>query len=292
MSSLPAVDLARAAAAANSPEDGSHTPYVDWLMRAVSRNRFLPVPPESLRFVGDGDFRAIGAEFLGHFLRYGRLRPEDRVLDLGCGIGRMAVPLTQYLDPERGAYDGVDVVQSGINWCMARITPVYPNFNFHHLDLANSLYNPGGAVSVADAGLPFEDGSFDFITATSVVTHLPPEDVVAYAREIARLLRPGGRCFLSLFLMNDAARRNLAAGAGRPAFKADGTGPAHYADPQVPLAAVAYDEPALVAMFAAAGLAPAAPPAYGHWSGRANGMSFQDLCLFSPAAGCATGRAA
>lgn len=281
MNSLPAFDITRTEDGANGVGQAIDDARIAWLMQAVAANRFLPEPPESLRFVGDGDFRLIGAEFVGHFLRYGRLKPWDRVLDLGCGIGRMAVPLTQYLDPDHGAYDGVDVVQAGILWCAARITPVYPRFNFHHLDLANALYNPTGAVSVADAGLPFDDSSFDFITATSVITHLPPEDVAAYAREIARLLRPGGRCFLSLFLMNDAARRNLAVGAGRPAFAADGIGPVHYADADVPLAAVAYDEPALLTMFADAGLTPAAAPAYGHWSGRADGVSFQDLSLFS-----------
>jgi SAM-dependent methyltransferase len=281
MSSLPAVDITRIETGADSTGQAIDAARIEWLTQALSSNRFLPEPPESLRFVGDGDFRLIGAEFVGHFLRYGGLKPWDRVLDLGCGIGRMAVPLTQYLDPKHGSYDGVDVVSAGIGWCAARITPVYPRFHFHHLDLANALYNPTGAVSVADAGLPFDDSSFDFITATSVITHLPPEDVVAYAREIARLLRPGGRCFLSLFLMNDAARRNLAAGAGRPDFAADGPGPVHYADADVPLAAVAYDEPALVKMFADAGLAPAAAPGYGHWSGRSDGVSFQDLCLFS-----------
>jgi SAM-dependent methyltransferase len=278
MSSLPAIDLSRAESAL---DDAVANARLDWLMQSVSANRFLPEPPESLQFVGDGSFRLIGAEFLGHFVRYGRLMPDEHVLDLGCGVGRMAVPLTQYLDPERGAYDGVDVVQPGIAWCSARITPVYPRFRFHHLDLAHSRYNPRGAVAVADAGLPFDDASFDFVTATSVVTHLPPEDVIAYAREIARLLRPGGRCFLSLFLMNDAARRNLASGAGRPSFPATGEGPDFYADPDVPLAAVAYEEAALVKMFAEAGLTPAAAPAYGHWSGRTAGVSFQDLCLFT-----------
>ena len=83
---------------------------LDFLMRQIQSNRFLPHPPPDSIFVGDGDYRAIGAEFLGHFVRLGRLQPHERVFDIGCGIGRMAVPLTQYLDPERGSYDGVDPV--------------------------------------------------------------------------------------------------------------------------------------------------------------------------------------
>lgn len=255
--------------------------WVDWLVRSVATNRFLPQPPGSLHCVGDGDFRLIGAEFLGHFVRIGGLRPSDRVLDLGCGVGRMAIPLTQYLDAEQGGYDGVDIVREGIRWCGRRITPAYPRFRFHHLDLANPLYNPRGRETVAATRLPFDDAGFDFAIMTSVLTHLPAEEVAAYAFEIARVLRPGGRCFASLFLMTEAARRNLAQGQSGLAFRADEDGPAFYADPEVPLAAVAYDETALMAIFARAGLHPVGPPAYGRWSGRVEGPSFQDLCVFA-----------
>ena len=40
--------------------------HLDWLCQQIIANRFLPVPPEEAVFVGDGDYRAIGAEFLGH----------------------------------------------------------------------------------------------------------------------------------------------------------------------------------------------------------------------------------
>ena len=55
------------------------------------------VPPRRLSFVGAGDFTAIGLEFLRYFQDLGGLRPTDHVLDVGCGIGRMALPLTGYL---------------------------------------------------------------------------------------------------------------------------------------------------------------------------------------------------
>jgi len=47
-----------------------------------------------------GDFTAIGLEFLRHFIGIGGLEPNERVLDVGCGIGRMAIPLTRYLGAE------------------------------------------------------------------------------------------------------------------------------------------------------------------------------------------------
>src|SRR5690242_14668495 len=103
--------------------------HLAWLQAQLIRNRFLPIPPQELMFCGDGDYRAIGAEFLGHFVRLADLQPHERMLDIGCGIGRMAVPLTQYLC-EDGRYIGVDIVPDGINWCRRAISPAYPNFEF------------------------------------------------------------------------------------------------------------------------------------------------------------------
>ncbi|MBL8836158.1 MAG: class I SAM-dependent methyltransferase [Alphaproteobacteria bacterium] len=254
---------------------------LDALIRFVASNRFMPAPPDGLHNVGDGDWRAIGAEFLGHFVRLGGLAPDDRVLEIGCGTGRMALPLTQYLDPGRGSYEGVDVVAAGIAWAQRAITARYPAVRFHHVDAANSLYNPAGAQRVEDVRLPYADASFDFAIMTSLITHLEPAQVDAYVMEIGRLLRIGGRCFVSLFLLDDAARAALRAGAGRIAFDPDGAGPAFYADPERPLAAVAYEQRHLLGCFARAGLFLARPIAYGGWSGRSGGFGFQDICVFA-----------
>jgi ubiquinone/menaquinone biosynthesis C-methylase UbiE len=48
------------------------------------------VPPVDLvNYVGGGDFKAIGEEFLTYFINLGMLQPSDSVLDVGCGSGRI-----------------------------------------------------------------------------------------------------------------------------------------------------------------------------------------------------------
>ncbi|MDF2811815.1 MAG: methyltransferase protein [Microvirga sp.] len=208
------------------------------LMQTIEQNRFLPAPAVENVFVGDGDYRAIGVEFLGHLVRTGGLRRHDRVLDIGCGIGRLAVPLTQYLDSATARYEGVDPVGEGIAWCARNIGSVYPNFRFCQLDVAHALYNPNGSLRGDEVVLPFSDDSFDFAAMISVATHLPANEIAAYAREAMRLLAPGGRLFVTAFLVTpgDAGRAEA-----RPRFVRGAEAGSWYGDVSAPLAAIGFD---------------------------------------------------
>jgi SAM-dependent methyltransferase len=271
---------------AHAPDDemiDSRDEDLERLASYIRRNRFLPIPPSEKNFVGDGDFVAVGVEFLKWFVRMGELTPQDRVLDIGCGIGRMALPLTQFLDT--GTYDGVDVAAEGIDWCTGKIGSHYGNFRFHHLDLAHPLYNPAGVLQTNDVQLPFESGAFDFIFMTSVITHLTAAEVRAYAREIRRLLAPGGRCLATTFMLNGPAREGLQAGRGVLPFDGDATEREIYAYADNPSAAVAFDEDFLLSIFLEFGLRRMRPPVYGRWSGRLTpGDSFQDINVLQVAA--------
>ncbi|WP_374307667.1 class I SAM-dependent methyltransferase [Dongia sp.] len=251
------------------------------LLKSIRRNRFLPIPPQERNFVGDGDFLAIGCEFLRHFVELGGLRPQDRVLEIGCGIGRMALPLTQYLEAPAGHYSGFDVVAAGIDWCKQNIEPAYANFEFQHLDFNNQLYNPEGRLN-EQGTLPFADASVDFLFMTSVVTHLDPAYTTFYLREAARLLRPGGRLFVTAFVLDAANRSLVDAKKARPAFILEGDGPDYIADRAHPMAAVAFDSDWLLATARTQGLQLQRPIAFGHWSGRV-AENFQDICVFQHA---------
>lgn len=246
------------------------------LQKTIGRNRFLPIPPQEENFVGDGDYLAIGTEFLGHFIELGGLQEQERVLDIGCGIGRMAVPLTQYLDPEKGRYTGIDPASPGIQWCTRNIRSAYENFRFMHLDIANDLYNPNGHLPGTEIALPFAEGSFDFAIMTSVVTHLPANEIEPYFREIARLLAPGGRLFVSAFVMEPESQRTAQNLTPRIQFQRHGEGPAWYADAQAPLAAVAFDDGFLDTCLQITGF-DIALKKLGHWRGQTGSRHYQDF---------------
>jgi SAM-dependent methyltransferase len=266
------LDLTNASSALMMPPDAESS--LGKLMEEISLNHSLPAPPPENVFVGDGDYRAIGVEYLGHFARIGGLRPFESVLDIGCGIGRMAVPLTQYLDPKAGFYEGIDPVNAGIEWCVQNITSAHPHFRFCRVDIAHELYNPGGAIAGDQIVLPFADGKFDFVTMVSVATHLPEAEISAYAREIMRLLTPGGRLFLTAFIVAAGDQDRPKA---RPRFSPGRQPGTWYGDPLAPLGAIGFDAGIIENSLKKAGLQ-IQRVSLGHWRG-IESTHYQDIII-------------
>jgi len=94
---------------------------------------------------------------------------RPRILDVGCGTGANLLMLSKFGDAE-----GVDVSEDALAFCRER-------------GLANVK------LGAAEA-LPYDDGTFDLVTALDVVEHL--DDDLAGLREMRRVLRPGGRVLL------------------------------------------------------------------------------------------------
>lgn len=242
------------------------------------RNEFVPSRRQLCRnFIGGADYEEVGAEFFRYFVELGGLQPHHRVLDIGCGFGRMAVPLTRYLSGD-GSYEGFDIAPAGVVWCQRRITRRHPNFQFQLLEAHNPLYNPKSTSDAAQRRFPYADGSFDFAIATSVFTHMFPSEIRQYLAEMARVLAPSGTCLVTHFLLNPDARSSMEQGLGRIAFQDTGQG--FWAmNATNPAMAVAYDETVMLEQVSRAGLKIVAPVHYGTWSGRPDGLSLQDLVI-------------
>ena len=150
---------------------------------SVNDGTGLPLPPESYlrgdsqeRFLNTGRencsrmrrmFEDAGTPFLAN----------DRILDFGCGPGRMIRWLYD-IAPQCEVW-GVDVHEASIKWLQRHFTPP---FSF--------------CTSTTHPHLPFEDNYFDHIYAGSVFTHI--YDLTdAWLLELRRILRPGGRLYLT-----------------------------------------------------------------------------------------------
>jgi SAM-dependent methyltransferase len=193
------------------------------------------------------------------------LKPGEAVVDIGCGAGRLAYGLHGWFS---GTYVGVDIVPDLVRFCRRK----YPNFQFHLLTTHNAVYNPKGSSDPAAVQVPAPDGAFDVAVLLSVYTHLLPDTMAAVTREVGRLLKPGGRCLASFFILNGQTASATAAFSHvvSPECRAE--------DARRPEDALAYTAAFVRSTFASAGMRSTAEHR-GTWTGN-DGLSYQDLWLF------------
>jgi len=229
----------------------------------------LPVHLVSLTGAGPETFDRIGSAHIRNYERQMGLFPEMTFVDIGCGIGRDAFQLFDYL-AQSGEYVGIDVTRDSILWCQRNITPRDPRFTFHHFDAFSELYNPFGKKTTSDFLLPLADGSVDRIGLASVFTHLLEDEVLHYMREFRRVLKPDGQVHASFFLYTKEAIE-AARTSGTTPWKATfdiSLSPGVYAnDPIYPRGAVAYGDDKMRSLMREAGLTTNRPFIKGGWSG-------------------------
>ncbi len=93
-------------------------------------------------------------------------------LDFGCGVGRIAIPLTRRFE----RVTGLDAAPSMIAQAQ-RLNPAPDRLTFVHSDTPR---------------LPFADASFDVVHTYLVLQHIPVDATFGYLREFVRILRPRG----------------------------------------------------------------------------------------------------
>jgi ubiquinone/menaquinone biosynthesis C-methylase UbiE len=119
-----------------------------------------------------------------------QLQPGDRVLDVGCGPGRLAIVFAERVAPT-GSVDGIDAAAEMINRAssQARRRGVPATFQ----------------VAFAQH-LPFPDATFDAVACTLALHHVAEDDQPAAVAEMYRVLKPSGRLLIAEFHKGPGAR--------------------------------------------------------------------------------------
>lgn len=104
----------------------------------------IRLPKSGEIFTGRGDFLRSGKKTVDHLIKHADLQHNSKVLDIGCGLGRVAVPMTDILT--KGEYYGFDIVSGGIKYAQKNISKRFPQFHFLHHSLSNDLYTSGGGT--------------------------------------------------------------------------------------------------------------------------------------------------
>ena len=188
----------------------------------------LHLPPVDMRqctaeFRDDEYFMASAEREVYKLAEHCGLSNDSRVLEIGCGSGRLPIGLLSARQLVR-SYDGLDVDRDSIKWCDRWIGAEHSAFRFHYIDVHNERYNPNGAVRLDD-GFRFEFPAqqFDVIYLYSVFTHMQVDDIKVYLRECKRVLSPTGNMFLTAYLEDDVPNASI----NPPGYRQTSRGPLH-----------------------------------------------------------------
>lgn len=234
-------------------------------------------PPRGLVYTGRGDFAKQGQGYVDLFQSKGNLQPSDNFLDIGSGIGRVAIPLSKYLNKE-AQYEGFDVVKLGVSWCQKNVSSKHPNFNFTFVDLLNDLYRANGE-DAAKYQFPYPANQFQFACSISVFTHMLPNEVKNYFEELHKVLSKGGKILATFFIINPETEQ-LMNQQNDFSFKHKKDN-YYLMDEQVKGANVAFDETYLLSEIINPAHFKVTHKSYGFWSGRTKAEcdDFQDVLV-------------
>lgn len=159
-------------------------------------------------FIDEEWYFSLGKEQAEKVIRELTIKANDKILDLGCGCGRIAIHFLDYLN-DKGEYIGIDNNKKLLSYCENNIAILKDNFKFKYIDVYNGAYSKEGSISPKEVVFPLEDESVDVVIMHSVFTHMFIGDINAYLKEVHRVLKKGGKLVASLNLSNEFTQNQI-----------------------------------------------------------------------------------
>lgn len=163
------------------------------------------LPPPEMRFMGtkfeDDKYYLDSALHEGErFLNRLNVNSETSLLEVGCSSGRSVIGLIETVGRIK-KYVGFDARLANISWCKRFISRNNDWCEFRYIDLWHVMFNRTGVVKVDENfELDCPDNSFDIVYLNSVLPNWGDRDTKIFAKDYFRLLKPGGKLFLTHFI--------------------------------------------------------------------------------------------
>jgi len=163
----------------------------------------LPLPASDVHDVGP-DARAQRGRRQRRVLRQYGLTRRSEVLEVGCGVGRLARELAQIID--EGSYTGFDIAPAAVQWLETNYASKLAHFAFDLVEVTSDRYQIDSPTAAAHFHFPYPSDRFDLVCSFAVFMHMQLDGVANYLREIERVLRPGGRAVLTMLAVHPDER--------------------------------------------------------------------------------------
>lgn len=224
----------------------------------------------------NSSYRDIGKQFQNIFINRCGLTPRSRVLDIGCGTGRLTAQLNGFIG--QGIYCGVDVNVKFIEYCQQHIRN--KQFDYTTIDAQHSEYNPNGSQQADTIKLPYPDGYFDLVCAIALFNHFHIQWIEHYIAEASRLLTKNGVFFCTIALINTQSIQAMSRRKRPPFTFGDRQNDQEWHDfSNRPLMNVAVAEQPIRKAFVVNKLMITEPIRYGEWAGSPTAVTGHDAII-------------
>ncbi len=161
--------------------------YADHMANLLAKNN----PETAMSLAVGGEDERMGEALRVRLTRFG-LQPNDYLIDVGCGSGRLAFALARSPWRDSIRYLGIDIVPAMLEFAAQKCRQ--PRWRFE---------------LVTEPRIPEGDGVAEMVCFFSVFTHLMQEESFLYLEEARRVLKPGGRIVASYLDIADPSHWSI-----------------------------------------------------------------------------------